>query len=106
MTNNGSLVFSKIIAIEEKIEAGYIAPLVESGKLLVDGIHASCYADINSHMLAHLALKPFIYWYKFSKYMEFEQTDLKKLQKERHYLDPYVAMFNHHKIKKMLNLLS
>ena len=106
MNNNGSVAFSKILSIEEKIEAGYIAPLVESGQLLVDGIHASCYADVNSHMLAHLALKPLIYWYKFSKYMGFEHTDLKHLQKKQDYLDPYVAMFNHHEIKNMVNLLS
>ena len=95
---------SKIVSIKEKMEAGFIAPLVESGQLLVDGIHASCYAGINSHFLAHLALQPLVYWHKFSKYMEFGQSDLKKLQKDQ-YIDSYVAMFNYFKIKKMANLL-
>jgi hypothetical protein len=104
MTTNGSFKFSKIISINEKIEPGYIAPLVESGHLLVDGIHVSCYTGINSHLLAHIALKPLIYWYKFSKYMEFEQADLKDLQKEQYY-NPYVAIFNYFKIKKLVNLL-
>jgi hypothetical protein len=92
------------MSIEEKIEAGYIAPLVESGQLLVDGIHSSCYTGINSHFLAHFALQPLIYWYKFSKFMEFGKTDLKKLQRDQ-YLDPYVAIFYYFKIKKIAQLL-
>jgi hypothetical protein len=103
MTNNGSLTFSKIASIIEKKEKGFIAPLAENGNLIVDGIHASCYASLNSHLLAHIALKPLVYWYKLNKYMEFEHTDLKQLQKGPYY-DPYVAMFNYLKLKKFVNL--
>ena len=104
MTNNGSKAFSKVLSIKEKIEAGWIAPLVESGHLLVDGILASCYAGVNSHTVAHAFLKPLIYWNKFSRYMNFEQIELDQLQKGQ-YLDPYVASLKYYKIKKLVNLL-
>ncbi len=104
MSNNGSKAFSKVISIKEKIEAGWIAPLVDSGHLLVDGILASCYAGVNSHKVAHIFIKPLIYWNKFTKFMNFEQIELDQLQKGQ-YLNPYVASLKYLKIKKLVNLL-
>jgi hypothetical protein len=104
MSNNGSKAFSKVLLIKEKIEARWIAPLVESGHLLVDGILASCYAGFNSHKVAHVLIKPLIYWNKFTKFMNFEQIELDQLQKGQ-YLNPYVASLKYLKIKKLVNLL-
>ncbi len=36
--------------------------------LLVNNIHASCYAEINSHLVADWAVTPIKYWYKIRKY--------------------------------------
>lgn len=104
MTNNRSLDFSKVILIKEKVEYGFIAPLVESGNLMVDGIHASCYAGINSHLLADLALKPLIYWHKINKFLNFEQIELENLQKTS-YRHPYVDIFYYLKLKKLANII-
>ena len=79
MTNNGSKAFSKVSSIKQKIEAGWIAPLVESGHLLVDGVLSSCYAGVNSHMVAHIFIRPLVYWNKFSRFMNFDQIELNQL---------------------------
>jgi hypothetical protein len=103
MSNNGSLAFSKIFKINEKTEAGFIAPLVESGHLFINGIHASCYADINSQFLANIALKPLIYWYKLSKFIDSKQTEFDKFYTES-YLNPYIAILEYFNVKKLVNI--
>ena len=62
------LIDAEIIEIEIEIKQGYTAPLTESGTILVNDIHSSCYAEINSHWIADLAMKPIKVWYKLSKY--------------------------------------
>ena len=37
--------------------SGAYVPLVPEGKIMVDGVLASCYADIN-HDVAHFTMKP------------------------------------------------
>ena len=41
---------------------GVYAPLTWSGRLVVEGVEASCYSDIRSHVLAHWALFPLRCW--------------------------------------------
>lgn len=50
-------------------KTGFIAPLTSHGTLLVNNIHASCYAEINSHLVADWAVTPIKYWYKLRKYL-------------------------------------
>jgi hypothetical protein len=50
-------------------KTGLIAPLTSHGTLLVNNIHASCYAEINSHLVADWAVTPIKYWYKLRKYL-------------------------------------
>ena len=46
-----------------ELKTGFIAPLTNQGTLLVNGVHASCYAEINSHYLADVAMTPLKLWY-------------------------------------------
>ncbi len=66
--SNEELIDSEIIEIEIETKQGYTAPLTESGTILVNDVHSSCYAEINSHSIADLAMKPIKVWYKLSKY--------------------------------------
>lgn len=74
-SEKNNFIESEIIAIESEIKQGYIAPLTESGTILVNNVHASCYAEINSHWLADLVMKPVNLWYKLSKYLGASDTN-------------------------------
>lgn len=50
--------FKKIIAVKSVFKRGYFAPLSFSGTLIVNGFFVSCYADIESHDLAHKGMFP------------------------------------------------
>jgi hypothetical protein len=63
-----SLIDSEIVEIQHELKKGYTAPLTESGTILANNIHASCYAEVNSQLIADLAMKPMKIWYKISKY--------------------------------------
>ena len=63
----GDLLFSqltneqvKVIDISNEIEKGAYAPLTEDGTLFVNNILVSCYANIQSHKIAHAAMQPII----------------------------------------------
>lgn len=57
----------KVDKISFDFTTGFIAPLTNEGTLLVNNIHTSCYAEINSHLVADLAVTPMKLWYKISK---------------------------------------
>lgn len=62
---DGSLASSEISRVTEIRSSGIYAPLTESGSLLVDGVHVSCYAEPErlpfkvTHSLGQLAMAPF-----------------------------------------------
>jgi hypothetical protein len=57
--------FERVVDIEIKIEKGAYAPLTEDGTLYVNDILVSCYANIQSHKIAHFAMQPLIFMSKF-----------------------------------------
>jgi hypothetical protein len=63
----GDLLFShlkndhvRVIDISTETEKGAYAPLTEDGTLFVNNILVSCYANIQSHKLAHYSMQPII----------------------------------------------
>jgi hypothetical protein len=58
--------YSKVTNISNHIEKGFIAPLTESGTLIVNGIHTSCYT-IRNHNIAHLIMKPIVWLHYLKK---------------------------------------
>lgn len=55
MTTKG---FLNVTNIETVLEVGYACPLTESGTLLINGCHVSCYSDCISHELADVVSWP------------------------------------------------
>lgn len=66
-----SLIDFKVAKIEFDFKKGFTAPLTDHGTLLVNNIHASCYAEINSHLIGDLVLTPLKVWYKLTKHFAF-----------------------------------
>jgi hypothetical protein len=60
---NGTAQRGLVVAVERRVERGFVAPLTESGQLVVEGVLASCYADVtgHSHDEAHTAMKPLVW---------------------------------------------
>ncbi|CAD5125016.1 unnamed protein product [Dimorphilus gyrociliatus] len=56
--DNGIEKVTEVISIEEIQMNGFYAPMTADGTVIVNGIEASCYAVINSHEIAHLAMAP------------------------------------------------
>ncbi len=82
--NNGSSSFSRVVKINFEMKNGYIAPLTESGTLIVNGVKASCYASINSHELAHFAMQPLIFWHKITNFLGFTQKKANAKENTKH----------------------
>ena len=64
----------KVVKIETEIKEGFTAPLTQEGTILVNDILVSCYAEVNSHWLAHMVMKPVNIWYQISKYIGLSET--------------------------------
>ncbi len=67
--SNKNLKFKdfQVKRISFDIKKGFIAPLTNQGTLLVNQIDTSCYAEVNNHNLADIAMTPVKVWYKLSK---------------------------------------
>jgi hypothetical protein len=48
-----------VIDITDVSKQGLLAPLTEQGTIIVNNVHASCYALVKSHKVAHFALAPY-----------------------------------------------
>eukprot|EP01006_Ploeotia_vitrea_P065696 TRINITY_DN93649_c0_g1_i1.p1 TRINITY_DN93649_c0_g1~~TRINITY_DN93649_c0_g1_i1.p1 ORF type:complete len:284 (-),score=18.51 TRINITY_DN93649_c0_g1_i1:158-1009(-) len=64
---------STVSSIEEVEKHGVYAPLTQSGKLLVNGVLASCYAHWPSHFTAHLSFAPLRVWDSINHFVGNEQ---------------------------------
>ena len=65
MNNEGILVSETVVDVIDIVKQGYIAPLTQEGTIIVNNIAASCYATINNHRIAHVALAPMRWWYSW-----------------------------------------
>ena len=100
---NGTFSFSQVISMIHQFENGFIAPLTESGNLVVNGIHASCYTGVNSHSLAHLFFQPLVYWYHIKRKLNFSELE-SKLTKKISYYHPYLAFLKFFGIKQLAEI--
>lgn len=53
---------------------GLYAPLTSSGNIIIDDVITSCYAEVTSHGLAHLAMAPIRVAYSFARYFGLQRT--------------------------------
>jgi hypothetical protein len=51
--------WEEILEISDVHKQGLMAPLTEQGTIIINNIHASCYALVKSHRVAHAALAPY-----------------------------------------------
>ena len=61
----GGFVSSRVNSVETFVETGVYAPLTAEGTVVVDGVVASCYAEVPSHNLAHMAIWPYRMWKQY-----------------------------------------
>jgi hypothetical protein len=57
--------WEEILEITDVQKQGLMAPLTEQGTILVNNVHASCYALVKSHKVAHFALAPYRFYHRF-----------------------------------------
>jgi len=54
---DNQLIPTEIISIEKSMKSGIFAPITEEGNLIVDGIWASCYSNVESEGIQKLMFK-------------------------------------------------
>ncbi|XP_071149663.1 uncharacterized protein [Mytilus edulis] len=75
-SKDASLKFSKVVRVDHVTRNGVFAPLTEDGKIIVDGVLASCYANIYSDDLAHFAFLPARSFYSLNKHLIYPMIGL------------------------------
>ncbi len=56
--------WEEIIDITDVYKQGLMAPLTEQGTIIINNVHASCYALVKSHKVAHFALAPYRFYHR------------------------------------------
>ncbi|CAF1121737.1 unnamed protein product [Didymodactylos carnosus] len=59
---NEKLSYGKVVDVKLRKSEGFYAPLTSTGKIVIDNVLASNYADVKNHYLAHIAMKPYKWW--------------------------------------------
>ena len=90
-----NLIDFTVEKISFDLKKGFIAPLTFQGNLLVNNIHASCYAEINSHSIADWAMMPIKLWYKISKNFKgiSEETSSVEISQFSHFMYNLVSSY-------------
>ena len=65
--NTNTMVTSKVIYIDKITSDGFITPLTDNGVILVNNVHASCFAHVTSHRISLISMKPMVIFYKILK---------------------------------------
>ena len=60
-----SMTMKRVVSIGKETRYGAYAPLTEHGTLLVNGVHVSCYGNLNSHEIADYVFVPLKLWTKY-----------------------------------------
>ena len=79
---NGAVVTFQVSRVDYQVKTGYIAPLTREGTLLVSGVDASCYAEVNDHQIAHLAMLPIRVLHRLNKFLSTSTTTVQKNHKD------------------------
>jgi hypothetical protein len=60
VTQANATTRARVTSMGRTWQQGFVAPLTESGQIAVEGVVASCYADVTGHThdVAHTAMKP------------------------------------------------
>ncbi len=63
VTSSNTTTRARVTTVGRTWQRGFVAPLTESGQIAVDGVVASCYADVTGHThdVAHTAMKPLVW---------------------------------------------
>lgn len=59
----GGLHAARVLHVRTGVRRGVYAPLTSSGRIVVDGVVASCYAVVSNQELAHAAFAPMRGWH-------------------------------------------
>ena len=57
--------WEEILNISDVHKQGLMAPLTDQGTIIVNNVHASCYALVKTHQLGHMALAPYRWYRRF-----------------------------------------
>ncbi|EDO43615.1 predicted protein [Nematostella vectensis] len=58
VNSKGKLHPSRVMSVRIEHKLGAVAPLTAQGTIIVDGVVASCYSEVTSHTISHLAFSP------------------------------------------------
>ena len=75
-------------------DGGVYAPLTSSGNVVVDDVITSCYAEVTSHSLAHVAMAPLRVAYWLVRYLHLGRTEtsLDSRQSGTYGIHPYASL--------------
>jgi len=90
--NSSVVVVSEVVGVDViHANEGFYAPLTSTGNIVIDDVISSCYAEVTSHRLAHLAMAPIRLAYLFARYLGHERT-MSSLQSDSRGIHPYAAL--------------
>jgi len=85
MNEDLDVVVETIINITDVVKEGYTAPMTKEGTIVVNNVAVSCYATVQSHMMAHVILAPMRWWYSFSSMLPEQHQQQQQLQRGVHW---------------------